>query len=153
MRRRHLAKLPMSFQSFWTVVSRVSSLEIQTLLSKIAHLAIRKLKDQLDLVPLNLLGLDLRGNPSFRGIGLPRPRPDIIAVCHPASHEAAVRPARLSKIPQGQCESIGRTRTIGTTFTAVRWTTLEGIRCSKIAAGIVSQRRGSAGFEEEAYRW
>ena len=148
----HLAKLPLPFRLFWTVDSRVSSLKSQSLFPKTAHLAIRKLKDQLDLVPLNLLRLDLRGHPSFCRIGLPRPCPNIITVCHPASHEAAVRPARLSKVSPGKRERLGPTKTMSTTFTAARWTTLEGTRCSKMAAEVLSQRRGAEDFDEEAYR-
>lgn len=51
------------------------------------HLAIDQFKDQLDCVPVHLLRLHLRGDPSFCGVRLPGSRAHIVAMSHGASVE------------------------------------------------------------------
>ena len=46
------------------------------------YLSVVELKDQLDLVALDILCLDFRGNPLLIWIGLPSPCADIVEMCH-----------------------------------------------------------------------
>lgn len=78
-----------------------------------AYLSVYQLEDQFDLVPLDVLGFHLRGNPSFRRIGLPCPRTDIIAMCHSTSErgplEGRQRGEQRLQCGQGQvCLRWGR---------------------------------------------
>lgn len=75
------------FDCLRAVVSLIQKASLPV--DSMAYLAVGQLENQLDLIPLNIFRLHLRGHPSFGSIGLPCPCSHIIIVCHSTSRRGA----------------------------------------------------------------